>query len=113
MNGSVFPRRHGPWFLKEWRDHRQLTQDALAAMMGTTKPTISKLELYQIFGPGPGRKKIDDKWLARYCLALRVTIGDLLDPPPNGETPLQDLLRNASPAALSQALAEALKRADK
>ena len=83
------------WYLKEWRLRKRLTQEALADKMGTTKGTISKLELYQLRGPGSGHQKINDEWLGRYCVALGVTQRELSELP-GTQKPIDDLLKDAS-----------------
>lgn len=38
------PSQRGRHFIKEWRIHRQLTQDQLAERIGTTAANLSRLE---------------------------------------------------------------------
>jgi transcriptional regulator with XRE-family HTH domain len=37
-------RQRRRWFLKQWREHRQLSQEALAERVGMTQGMISQLE---------------------------------------------------------------------
>jgi transcriptional regulator with XRE-family HTH domain len=102
------------WYLKAWRAFRRLTQDALAEKMKTTKATISKLERYQLKGPGKGRQKLNDEWLGRYCVALRVTPQELSGPP-NAPRSIDDIMRDASPQDQKrfQDMAEAFIKSNK
>jgi hypothetical protein len=114
MEGSPHRSHIKRWYLKEWRLCKRLTQEALADKLGTGKGTISKLERYQLYGPGPNRQKINDEWLSRYCVALEVTQRELADPP-DTPMPLDDMLRGASQADQKRfrALAEAFIKSDK
>jgi transcriptional regulator with XRE-family HTH domain len=38
------PRRRRRHFIKEWREFRQLSQEELGALVGTSKATISRIE---------------------------------------------------------------------
>lgn len=60
-------------YLSEWRRHRHLTQDGLAAAAGTTKATISRLE--------SGQRGLSQKWLERLAPALSAKPAELLDDP--------------------------------
>lgn len=98
MDKIISRERHSKrWFLREWRLFKKLTQDSLAEKMGTGKPTICKLERYQLFGPGKGRQRLNDEWLDKYCCALDVTAHELATMPDSGPT-IDDLLSRASPA---------------
>jgi DNA-binding XRE family transcriptional regulator len=114
MEGSPHRSHIKRWYLKEWRLHKRLTQEALADKLGTGKGTISKLERYQLYGPGPGRQKINDEWLTRYCIALGVTQRELAGLP-DAPMPIDDMLRDASAADQKRfrALAEAFIKSDK
>ena len=61
-------------FLKEWREFRHLTQEALAAAVGTSKSVISLIE--------SGGRKLSDKWARRLAIPLKVRPGWLLDQDP-------------------------------
>lgn len=114
MEGSSRRGHAQRWHLKEWRLYRGLTQESLAEKMGTTKGTISKLERYQIYGPGPGRQKINDEWLGRYCTAVAATQRELSELPETPR-PIDDMLRDASPSDQRRfrALAEAFVKLDR
>jgi transcriptional regulator with XRE-family HTH domain len=64
-----------PHYLKEWREFREMTQDELADVVGTSKSVISDLER--------GRLRLSDKWLRRLAPALRTNAGHILDSDPN------------------------------
>jgi transcriptional regulator with XRE-family HTH domain len=59
-----------PTFLKQWRTFRRITQEALAAKVEMTPPSISQLET--------GNQGFTDKSLARIAAALDCTPADLL-----------------------------------
>lgn len=65
----------GPNFLRAWREHRKLTQEALAEKVGTTGAVISLLE--------DGQRGLSAKWLRKLAPALDTTPGHLLDHDPN------------------------------
>lgn len=44
INAKGSRQRH---YIKEWREHRNLTQDQLAERMGTSKTSISRIESYK------------------------------------------------------------------
>ena len=58
-------------FLKAWREHRRMTQAALAKAINTNGAVISLLE--------NGQRRMSDKWLRRIAPVLRTTPGQLLD----------------------------------
>lgn len=68
--GSKKPLR---WFLPEWRNHFNLTQEQLAERIGTGKGQISKLET--------GAQRFNDKWIALCAEGLNIEPGDLLRDP--------------------------------
>jgi len=61
--------------LTAWREFRGLTQDELAALIGTNGSVISLLE--------SGGRGLSLKWLIRLAPALKTTPGMLLDHDPN------------------------------
>lgn len=80
--------RHSPsWKVREWREHRRLTQEQLAERAEMTKSMISEIE--------NGKKRLHDGHIAALCFALGIETEQLLKDPmaPTRE----DLLRNASP----------------
>ena len=83
------------WYLREWREHKGLTQEELAELLGTWKGQISKLET--------GAQQFNDKWIAACSTALGIEPGDLLRDPTAPK--LDDLLRSASPADKKRAIA--------
>ena len=62
-------------FLKAWREHRRMTQAALAEAINTNGAVISLLEA--------GERRLSDKWLRRIAPVLGTTPGHLLDHHPN------------------------------
>ena len=61
--------------LRAWREHRRLTQDALATRIGTTPAVISLLEA--------GDRKLSPKWLYKIAPVFGITPGWLLDHSPD------------------------------
>jgi transcriptional regulator with XRE-family HTH domain len=73
-----------PHYLREWREFREMTQDDLAAALGTSKSVISDLER--------GRLRLSDKWLRRLSPVLKTTAGHLLDSDPESlDTDILDI----------------------
>lgn len=69
-------------YLREWREFRRLSQEALGAAIGTTKGVISLLEASA--EPGREHKRgLSPKWAKRLAEPLRVQPGWLLDVDPN------------------------------
>lgn len=66
-----------PTFLKQWRNFRDMTQEALAEKADMTPPSISQLE--------SGNQGFTDKSLARLAGALDCTPADLLVHDPSRE----------------------------
>lgn len=64
-----------PNHLKAWREFRHMTQEELAAKVGTTGAVISLLE--------SGSRKLSPKWLRALAPALDTRPGYLLDHDPN------------------------------
>lgn len=58
-------------YLREWREAANLTQDDLAALVGTSKSVISELE--------NSKKGLSNKWLGRLAPHLKTTKGAILD----------------------------------
>ena len=96
--GSKRPRL----FLREWREHRQLTQEQLAARLETTKSAISRIET--------GKRDFTGGFLEAAADALSVEPPDLFRSP---DQPSQaELLQGLSPMQRRQAIAiiETLRR---
>lgn len=62
-------------FLREWREHRRMTQAALAEKVGTTGAVISLLE--------SGHRGLTHKWLNKLADALGTRPGHILEIDPN------------------------------
>ena len=68
--------------LRAWREHRHLTQDQLAEMVGTTGAVIHLIETAQ--------RGLSHKWLMRLAGPLQTTPGMILDHlPEDAKTELQ------------------------
>ena len=85
------PDSRVPNYLRAWREHRRLTQDALAEMVGASKATIGHLE--------SGERRLSDKWLQRLAPALGTTMGRLLEHHPDEIDDRNDAFVTASPVA--------------
>lgn len=76
------------FFVREWRKHRSLTQEQLAAEIGTSGSKVSKLET--------GEQMMNENWLSQLSKALRVSPSDLLrrptDPAPETAPTSSDLI---------------------
>lgn len=64
----------GANFLKAWREHKKMTQQKLAELVGTTQHQIAYLE--------NGDRALSAKWLRKLAPALGTTPGMLLDHDP-------------------------------
>ena len=64
-------------YLKEWREHRRLTQDQLGRLVipAVGKDQISKLET--------GTRGLGERWVKRLAKALQIEPGALFAPPPH------------------------------
>jgi transcriptional regulator with XRE-family HTH domain len=62
-------------YLREWREHRKMTQEQLALAIGTNASVISLLE--------DGKRRLSDKWLNRLAPALKTSRGAILDHDPD------------------------------
>lgn len=95
-------RRARRLFLAEWREHRGLTQEALANRLGTTGMTVSRWERGQV--------DLNTKVMSGLADALSIEPEDLYHhpdkPSPNA------LLRDQAPEVVDQAIAilRALRR---
>lgn len=74
------------WYVREWRESRGLTQDAVASRLDTDKSVISQLE--------NGKRRMNDGWIAGFSFAFAIEPSDLLRDP-NAPT-LEDLLKGAT-----------------
>ena len=67
-------KNDGPVFLKAWREHRGLTMEQLAELVGTSSGQIAMLE--------SGERGLSTKCARKLAAALETTPGTLLDYPP-------------------------------
>lgn len=98
MIARIQARRPARIFLREWRLHRNLTQEQLSERVGTDKGTLSKWE--------NGKRAMNTDILSELALALQCEPFDLYRDPAR-PTP-SDLLRDLS----SDGLAEVARFAD-
>ena len=78
----------GPNHLRAWREFRDMSQERLAEMSGTSHQVIGYLER--------GRTQLSAKWLRRLAPPLETTPGMLLDHDPHDlDRDLIDLWLNA------------------
>jgi transcriptional regulator with XRE-family HTH domain len=78
---SRYRRRH---FIRQYREHRGLSQEQLAERMGTTKANISRVENY--------RQGYTQDFLEAAADAMQTDPASLLNRPPDTPDPLQQLL---------------------
>ena len=84
--------------LRAWREFRALTQEKLAAKVGTTAAVISLLE--------NGQRSLSANWLRRLAPVLQTTPGFLLDHHPDDlATEILDLWSNIPKRRQSEAIA--------
>jgi transcriptional regulator with XRE-family HTH domain len=84
-------------FLREWREHRKMTQEALAAAVDTNASVISLLE--------DGKRRLSDKWLGRLAPALKTSRGAILDYDPNSvSTSILEIWENIPDSSKPQVL---------
>lgn len=69
------------WYAAAWRDYRGLTVQDLAAELETSRGYVSDMETGAIDKRGV-QKRFNRDWLERYCRALDVAAGDLIDTNP-------------------------------
>ena len=89
------PRKH-PLFLKEWREHRGLSQSALARAIGTVSSRVNEVE--------NGRERYNETLLNRFADALGTEPWCLLLGPPEVAEPLRALYFRLSPERRADAL---------
>lgn len=83
-------REKSGWYAAAWRDFRGLSQQEIADEVETSKGMVSDLET------GANRRYNKD-WLEKWCAALNVAAGDLIDTNPFVEEPRFAAMRRAFP----------------
>lgn len=93
------------WFLRDWRKDRGLTLEQLAARIGSTGATVSRLER--------GQQPYSQPLLEALAEALNCQPADLIMRPPGASDRLKSVLDGLSEADQKRALAviQALKDA--
>lgn len=76
----MLKRERSRWFLREWRKHRHLTQDQLAARLETSKSWISELE--------NGKRRWNQDVLELLADALNCDPADLIMRDPTAPDPI-------------------------
>jgi transcriptional regulator with XRE-family HTH domain len=90
----IGPRKPIRWFLREWRKHRRLTLQQVAARLDTSPSVLSDLE--------NGKSRMNDDWIAGFAWAYQVEPSDLLRDP---AMPTRDeLLSMGTPEQLRAAM---------
>lgn len=77
LSRNQSPKRKIRFYFKEWRKHRHLTQDELAAKVGVSASSISQLET--------GKQGFTDTTLIALSEALQCSPGDLLSINPSNK----------------------------
>ena len=78
------------YYFREWRKHRNLTQEALASRVGMSTPSISQIET--------GKQGFTDSTLEALAEALHCEPGDLLMRDPTDPQAPWSLWESLSPA---------------
>jgi transcriptional regulator with XRE-family HTH domain len=88
------PRRH---FIREWRRHRGLTQEALAARLGISTASVSQIET--------GKQGYTQRSLEAIARALDSDPASLLSRDPRDEEGIWEVWASLSPEQKRQAIA--------
>lgn len=83
-------RDRSGWYAAAWRDYRKLSQQEIADEVGTSKGQVSDLET-------GAKTRFNKDWLEKWCRALDVAAGDLIDVNPFVEEPRFAAMRRAFP----------------
>lgn len=73
------------WYLAAWRDYRELSQEELAAEVGTSKGMISDLETGALNSAGKIAQRFNRDWVEKLSKALSTSGGFLIDVNPYGQ----------------------------
>lgn len=85
---TIWPMAKQPHYIKEWRKHRDLTQEQLAERIGIDRAYLSKIE--------SGKRRYDQPFLEAAAVVLQCEPADLIirDPSdPDGIWSIWDQLR--------------------
>lgn len=102
-------RARSGWYAAAWRSYRGLSQQELADELQTSKGQVSDLET-------GAKTRFNRDWLEKWCAALDVRAGDLIDTNPFAETPRFAAMKRAFPSLSEQdvgalvQMAEALEK---
>lgn len=99
MAKRIFPKRTPRWFLREWREEKGLTQEQVAALVGSHQMTVSRWERWGEKGLG---RRPDLNALAAFAEALGVSVRDLQRHP--RQPSLDELVAGQSPEVVDQAV---------
>jgi transcriptional regulator with XRE-family HTH domain len=83
-------REKSGWYAAAWRDFRGLSQQEIADEVETSKGMVSDLET-------AANRRYNKDWLEKWCAALNVAAGDLIDTNPFVEEPRFAAMRRAFP----------------
>ena len=83
-------RDRSGWYAAAWRDYRGLSQQEVADEVDTSKGQVSDLET-------GAKTRFNKDWLEKWCRALDVMAGDLIDTNPFVESPRFAAIRRAFP----------------
>lgn len=91
-------------YIREWRKHRQLTQEQLAERIGIDKSYLSKIE--------NGKKRYDQPFLEAAAEAMSCEPGDLIVRDPSEPEGIWSIWNQLEPVARRQVvdIAKTLKR---
>ncbi len=80
---TMTPKRRTPHYIREWREFRGMTQDALAEEIGMTKASISRVENH--------KQPYSQVMLESIARALNTTAADLIGHDPRADDPMRPL----------------------
>jgi transcriptional regulator with XRE-family HTH domain len=90
-------RQRQPTFLREWREHRQLTQEQLAERIGISQPTLGRIER--------GKVPYNQDFLEAAAEALATDAASLIMRNPLQEDAIWSVWEGLGPAERQQAIA--------
>lgn len=89
-------RERSGWYAAAWRDYRNLSLQDLADELGTSRSYLSDMETGAVDKQGK-QKRFNRDWLDRFCKALDVRAGDLIDTNPFNQDPRFAAIQAAYP----------------
>ena len=103
--GTIAGMEHRAHFIREWRQHRHMTQDQLAERIGMNRAYLSKIE--------SGKRRYDQPFLEAAAVALQCQPADLIMRNPTDPEGIWSLWETLRPTERRQVIevAKAIHRA--